>query len=449
MFKKLVFAGIHLTLSFLFFSIPLRAEENIRPFSLDERILVVAPHPDDESLGLAGTLQHAVAAGADVRILYLTNGELNEIASIFYQKRPLLLRADFIKNGLIRKREAIEAMAFLGLGTEKLVFFGYPDGGTLNIWLKYWGNSNPFRSLFTRINKVPYQDNFSAGNHYRGDEIVRDLEKILLSFQPARIFVTAPFDLNTDHQAAYLYMRVALLNLSEQLVPKPLVQLYVIHAHQWPQPKKFVPEAALEVPSHIEWAQDVRWRRGPLSDQEAKKKAEAILKYKSQIAYKKNFLLAFARSNEIVADYPDEKLVPLAVPASGEETLFKASNRSGDVLYKIYGKELWIQIPLSNRLDEMGLLSSYVFSYRRGFLFSDMTKLSFKLFGNKMFVYDGFKSFYDPGLIYRFEKDRIFIRIPIGVLKNPDHLFVSTRNAKEEMSLDFGVWKLLEIVKSS
>jgi len=447
MFKKTVF--VHFILSLLFFSGLLRAEESIGTFSQNERILIVAPHPDDESLGLGGVLQHAVSAGADIRVLYLTNGELNEVASIFYQKRPLLLRADFIKNGLIRKREATEAMAFLGLGAEKLVFFGYPDGGMLNIWLKYWGNSNPFRSLFTRINKVPYKDDFSVGNYYRGDEIVRDLEKILLSFQPARIFVTAPFDLNTDHQAAYLYLEVALLNLGEQMTPKPAVHLYVIHAHQWPQPKKFVPEAALQVPSHIEWAQDVRWRQVPLSIGESKKKAEAILKYKSQIAYKKNFLLAFARSNEIVADYPKEKLVPMAVPASGTDALFKASARNGDVLYKIYGKELWVQIPLSNMLDEMGVLSSYVFSYRRGFLFSDMTKLSFKLFGNKIFVYDGFKIFYDPGLVYRFEKDRIFIRVPMRVLKNPDHLFVSTRNAKEGMSLDFGAWKLLEIVKSS
>jgi hypothetical protein len=173
------------------------------------------------------------------------------------------------------------------------------------------------------------------------------------------------------------------------------------------------------------------------------------MQYKSQIAYKKNFLLSFARANEIIAQYPNEKLVPLALPVAETDTPFAPSALNRDVLYKIFDEELWIQIPLSSMLDEMGALSSYVFGYRTGFSFASMPKLVFKFFGNKLFVYDGFKSFYDQDLVYRFEKERIFIRVPMRLLKNPDHLFVSTRNAKEEMSLDFGAWKLLEIVKSS
>ena len=445
MFKKI------LSFSFLcgqlFFATQLCAGESVISFFQNERILVVAPHPDDESLGLGGVLQRAVSAGADIRILYLTNGELNEIASIFYQKRPLLLRSDFIRNGLIRKREAIEAMAFLGLGTDRLIFFGYPDGGMLNIWFKYWGQSKPFRSLFTRINKVPYKDSFSEGNYYRGDEIVHDLEKTLLSFQPSRIFVTAPFDLNTDHQAAYLYLEVALMNLREQLIPVPKVHLYVIHAHQWPKPKKFMPESVLQIPTHIDWAQDVHWDKISLSSRETMKKSEAIRKYKSQVAYKKNFLLAFARANEIMADYPNEKLVYPASTAPEEGSSTEVVPKNSDVLYEIRGKELWIRIPLSNILDEMGVLSSCVFGYRKGFLFSDMPKLSFKVFGNKMFVYDGFKNIYDPEIVYRLKNNHVSIRIPLRILKDPDYLFVSTRNAKEQLSLDFGAWKILEIVK--
>ncbi len=419
--------------------------ETLPKFTENDRILVIAPHPDDEALGLGGAIQSAKAANAKIKVLYLTNGESNEISALFYQKRPLLLRSDFLKSGLTRKNEALEAMTFLGLAPEDLVFFGYPDGGALSIWTKHWGHAKPFHSFFTRINKVPYRDEFAYGHYYKGDDIIHDFEKILLAFTPTHIFVTAPFDLNPDHQAAYLYLKVALLDVIEQLEPAPQVRLYLVHAHQWPNPKKYLPEKPLPVPSHIDWQDQIRWMVHALSKEQVEKKKELILKYKSQIAYKKNFLLSFARANELFCDYPPERLLP---EPAGEDPhpVFERTAKTGDVVYRLIGKELWLEVPLTNALDEMGVLSTYVFSYRNGFLFSEMPKLTFKLFGNKMFVYDGFRSIYDPSIIYKLDKDRLWIRIPLSYLKDPDFLFVSTRNAKEELSLDFGSWKIIALI---
>ena len=143
-------------------------------FSPKDKVLIISPHPDDEALGAAGAIQRAKASGAAVKVLYLTHGESNEVSSVFYRKKPLVLRSDFIKNGLLRRQEAVESMAFLGLAAQDLVFFGYPDGGTLTIWLKHWGATKAYRSLFTRFSRVPYKDDFSSGNSYKGDDIVRD-----------------------------------------------------------------------------------------------------------------------------------------------------------------------------------------------------------------------------------------------------------------------------------
>lgn len=407
-------------------------------FSAQDRVLVVAPHPDDETLGLGGMLQRIKASGAQVRILYLTNGESNEVASIFYQKRPLLWKSDFVKSGLSRRNEALDAMGSLGLAADQLVFFGYPDGGLMNMWIKHWGPaSRPYRSLFTRFSRVPYKDSFSAGKTFKADEILRDLERVLLTFQPTAVFVTAPFDLNTDHQAAFLYTQVALRDTGGQLSPPPALHVYLVHAHRWPEPKRLEAGQPLEVPAHIDWGVQVEWEKFPLSSDETRVKVETLLKYKSQLAYKKDFLLAFARTNEIYASYPAEKVA--AEPPQG-------SAAAGDVRYRLLENELWVEIPLSSALDEMGVLSAYVFGWRSGFLFSDMPKLAFKLFGNKMFVYDGQKNFHDPALLYRVEKERLLIRIPLRLLKDPEMLFVSTRNAKEDLSLDFGAWKALELV---
>lgn len=438
---------LFLALFLLFCSGYAQADDAAQPLSHD-KILVIAPHPDDEALGLSGILQQSLAQRAEFRIVYLTNGELNEIASIFYQKRPLLVKSDFIKNGNIRKQEASEAMNFLGIEPKSLIFLGYPDGGLLNIWVKYWGNAKPFRSFFTRINKVPYKDNFTFGRYYKGDEIVHDFERLLLDFQPTKIFVTAPFDLNTDHQAAFLFLNVALLNVQNQLDPIPQVYQYLVHAHQWPQPKKYRQDEDMTIPTHMDWSQDVQWQSAELTPDQVAKKKETILKYKSQIAYKKNFLLSFARKSEIFSQYPHENIASLPSGVA-EKDIFGSDVKEGDVLYKIVGDELWAQVPLTSAVDEMGALSSYIFAYRDGFLFSDMPKLAFKLFGNKMFVYDGAKNFHDPNLVYRFDAGRLLIRVPLRLLKDPDHIFVSTRHAKEEMTLDFGSWKILKLEKTA
>lgn len=38
-------------------------------------LLVVAPHPDDETLGAGGLMQRVHAAGGDVSVVYLTDGD--------------------------------------------------------------------------------------------------------------------------------------------------------------------------------------------------------------------------------------------------------------------------------------------------------------------------------------------------------------------------------------
>jgi len=45
-----------------------------------DRIVVVAPHPDDELIGPGGTILRAATRGAAVRVLYLTSGKADEAA---------------------------------------------------------------------------------------------------------------------------------------------------------------------------------------------------------------------------------------------------------------------------------------------------------------------------------------------------------------------------------
>ena len=76
-------------------------------------VLVVAPHPDDESIGCGGTLRLHVERGDRVDVAFLTSGELGleELAADAARK--------------VREDEAERAAAVLGLG--RLTFFRHPD----------------------------------------------------------------------------------------------------------------------------------------------------------------------------------------------------------------------------------------------------------------------------------------------------------------------------------
>jgi LmbE family N-acetylglucosaminyl deacetylase len=104
-----------------------------------DRILILAPHPDDETIACAGIIQAAIDAGAQVRVVYLTNGEHNQFAFIVYEKRIPFRKNEFIHLGQVRRKEAVAAMRLLGLSQERLIFLGYPDFGTFSIFSRHWG----------------------------------------------------------------------------------------------------------------------------------------------------------------------------------------------------------------------------------------------------------------------------------------------------------------------
>ena len=82
------------------------AEEYLRGF---DRLVVVAPHPDDDVLGCGGTLAAAAAIGLAAVVVYVTDGSASHVGSAAYP--PARLRE-------VREREARAALTALGITTE-------------------------------------------------------------------------------------------------------------------------------------------------------------------------------------------------------------------------------------------------------------------------------------------------------------------------------------------
>lgn len=78
-------------------------------------ILVVAPHPDDETLGCGALLARLAEAGNNITVLFATDGEAA-------QGKPSKAM------GTIRRQEAMEACLELGIEPDRLVFLGLEDG---------------------------------------------------------------------------------------------------------------------------------------------------------------------------------------------------------------------------------------------------------------------------------------------------------------------------------
>jgi len=84
------------------------------------RVVVVAPHPDDEILACGGLLQTAAAHGVPQLLVAVTDGEASHPGSSAWPEARL--RAQ-------RPRETLAALACLGIDRPALLRLGLPDGG--------------------------------------------------------------------------------------------------------------------------------------------------------------------------------------------------------------------------------------------------------------------------------------------------------------------------------
>jgi LmbE family N-acetylglucosaminyl deacetylase len=96
------------------------AEIPLAPLSGQTSLIVVAAHPDDETLGCGGLIASAVARGLRVRVIVVTDGSDSHPGSTTTPAEGLRVR---------RADEAREAVARLAPDAS-IAFLGFPDGRT-------------------------------------------------------------------------------------------------------------------------------------------------------------------------------------------------------------------------------------------------------------------------------------------------------------------------------
>jgi LmbE family N-acetylglucosaminyl deacetylase len=259
-----------------------------------ERVLVVAPHIDDEAIAAGGYAADAVARGAEVFVVYMTAGDCNRFAAALLDHTVRPRAASLLREGEARIGEGKAAMVRLGVPPDHVFILGYPDQG-LKAMRDNPGSVIPSRG--TGRTAVPYGQAVSPGAYYTLSNLEGDLARVMAIARPTTVIAPVPFDRHPDHATTGLIVREQVARMR----PEPRLLGYLVHSGHFPRPLAYAPSLTLKPPARFA---DDEWKEYPLSKEGERNKARLLALYKSQKKDPYLWLLldAFVRRNELYVD---------------------------------------------------------------------------------------------------------------------------------------------------
>lgn len=250
-------------------------------------VLIVAPHPDDETIGCAGVTLQAIARGERVGIVVLTQGDAHVKLTAVVAQKPAehLGPDDFIRAGVLRQGHTLRAAASLGVAEADVVFLGYPDGGLGKMYRD--AGETPYRQPLTS-KQATYagarRDYHSARlgrpAPYTRASVLADLETLLRERQPRAVYVTHESDKHQDHTAAFWFVRDAL----QAAQPSARLFAFVVHG------------APLQRPADL---------RVALTPRQIEAKRQALLMHQAGVSPVHDYLARqFANPEEVFWEFP-------------------------------------------------------------------------------------------------------------------------------------------------
>ena len=153
----------------------------------NKKVLVIVAHPDDEILGMGGTIAKYVATGNEVALLIVTDGSTSQ-----YKDDPRL-------NEIIEGKKIETQNAANILGISKIYYGGQPD---------------------MRLDMTAHT------------EVNAAIEKVIDDFEPDIVYTHFEGDVNRDHQCVYQSTLVACRPVPNQKV-KELYSFSVPSSTEW------------------------------------------------------------------------------------------------------------------------------------------------------------------------------------------------------------------------
>ena len=214
-------------------------------FDIRSRLMLIAPHPDDEALACSVILQKAVRGGAAIRVVYVTDGDNNPWPQRAVERRWSLSPSDRQRWGKLRRAEALAALRVLGIQPSNVQFLALPDQGLTDLLLR------DCNSALARIAQV------------------------IDDWSPTDILAPSIFDIHPDHNAVAVMMRLIFADFVTQGISQ---WNYLVHGRS---PAFF--DRAAELSS---------------SEVESTTKRDAIRRHQTQIKLSRRRFLRYATRPE-------------------------------------------------------------------------------------------------------------------------------------------------------
>lgn len=216
-----------------------------------QRVLVFTPHPDDESIAIGGYLFNCQTAGAEVRVVLVTDGNRRGMKDRRYQ-------------------EFQQATEQLLVPADELRYWGYPDG-----------------QLDKHLSELDIQ-----------------VAAEIALFRPDVVVYSHPQDRHPDHAALGQSVE-AVLGQDAEIDGQIKSYAYLVHYKYYPEPKMLSRQFYLLPPASIA-SHDEDWEKVILSPEAQQAKHIAIQAYRTQIRnpFLTPLFLGLQRSNELLVARP-------------------------------------------------------------------------------------------------------------------------------------------------
>lgn len=212
----------------------------------DARLMVLAPHPDDESLAAGGLIQRALALGVAVSVVFITDGENNPWPQRLLERRVWIGARQRVAWATRRRAEADAALRALGAQGVGLQRLGWPDGG---ITWKLLADTAAMRSA---------------------------LQVLIERERPTVLVLPDLVDRHPDHSAIHVLVEMVFQAMPDAI--KPACLGYLLHGRARPG----MPQRAVFA----------------LNEAEQRRKRDAVAAHASQTALSRGRLMRFVSPTE-------------------------------------------------------------------------------------------------------------------------------------------------------
>lgn len=183
------------------------------------KVLVIAAHPDDEVLGMGGTIKKLTKNKNQVKIVIMATGISARRSTTFKNSsRYNITKNDqkIIDKQIVTIKSHAKKAAKI-LGVTDIEFLDYPD------------------------NEMDTISNL---------EITKSVEKIIQKFKPEVVYTHTPFDVNIDHVSCYNAVLTA-TRPKKNMVVKKVISFEVPSSTEWNFSSIFTPNIFVNISAEI------------------------------------------------------------------------------------------------------------------------------------------------------------------------------------------------------